>query len=133
MKNIFLFLLVLSVLSINLNGQTKGTRVDVLYFKAQLSCCQARSCNALETDVKKVVDENFKDKNVTFKVIKLTDPANDELVKKYNAKSQTVILVSEKKGKVKTIDSSDIVTAFVKDKDFETFQKNLKEKITQLL
>lgn len=133
MKNIFLSSLVLIVLSVSLFAQNKDTKVEILYFKAQLSCCQAKACNALGADVQKVIDNNFKNKNVSFREIKLNETANADLIKTYNAKSQTVVLISTKKGKTNSVDVSDIVSQYAKNNDFEAFQKKLTEKISQLL
>lgn len=133
MKTKVLSLVVLIAMSVSLIAQNKEAKVEVLYFKAQLACCKARACNALEGNVQKVVDDNFKDKNVSFKEIKLNDPANAELIKSYNAKSQTVVLVYTKKRKTSSADVSDIVAEYVKTNDFETFQKKLTEQINQLL
>lgn len=133
MKSKNLILVLFTLLSASVFAQNKETKVEVLYFKAQLTCCQARACNALEVDVQKVIDNNFKNKNVSFKEIKLNDPANADLIKAYNAKSQTVVLISTKKGKTNSTDVSDIVSEYAKNNDFEAFQKKLTEKINQLL
>ena len=122
-----------TLLSVSVFAQNKGTKVEVLYFKAQLACCQARACNTLEVDVQKVIDNNFKNNNVSFKEIKLNDSANSELIKTYNAKSQTVVLVATKKSKRISVDVSDIVSEYAKNSDFEVFQKKLSEQINQLL
>jgi len=133
MKTKVLSLVVLIAMSVSLIAQNKEAKVEVLYFKAQLACCKAKACNAVEGNVKKVVDDNFKDKNVSFREIKLNDPANAELIKSYNAKSQTVVLVYTKKRKTSSADVSDIVTEYVKTNDLEAFQKKLTEQINQLL
>ncbi len=133
MKSKNLVLVMFTLLSVSVFAQNKGTKVEVLYFKAQLTCCQARACNTLGADVQKVIDNNFKNKNVSFKEIKLNDPANADLIKTFNAKSQTVVLISTKKGKRISVDVSDIVSEYAKNNDFEVFQKKLSEKINQLL
>jgi hypothetical protein len=125
--------LIALIITVSALAQKNASSVEVLYFKAQLSCCQARACDALESDVKKIIDNNFKNKNVKFKEIKLNEPANNDIVKKYNAKSQIVILVSTKKGKITTTDVSDVVSEYVKNNDFNSFQKKVTDKINQLL
>ena len=45
----------------------KETSAVVLYFKADLACCKARACAAVENDVKTIVENNFKEGNVVFK------------------------------------------------------------------
>jgi|GEM_PF-6078478 len=49
------YLLAALFVSIGVFAQKKLVKVEVLYFKAQLSCCQDKTCNAIETDVKKIM------------------------------------------------------------------------------
>ena len=72
------------------NAQSSKSKIEIFYFKANLSCCKARACNALEADVKSVIEKHFPKENISFKVIKLEDEANKALIEKYNAKSQKV-------------------------------------------
>src|SRR5574344_80463 len=80
----------LSIAKIGLFAQKN--KVEVLYFKAQLSCCKAASCNKIENEIKDIIKKNFEGKAVGFKQVLLSDQANKALIEKYNAKSQTVIL-----------------------------------------
>ena len=130
MKRIII-LLALSIATVGLYAQ-KNT-VEVLYFKAQLACCKARACSLLEGDVKGVIEKNFAGKAVTFKQVALADEANRALVEKYNAKSQTVVLVSTKKKKETAVDVSDIVQKYARTGDKETFEKELTDKINAKL
>lgn len=75
-------------------------KAEFLYFKAKLSCCQARSCNALEGEIKKIIESNFKPEEVVFKTVLIDAPENKELVEKYQAKSQTCILIVNHKKNV---------------------------------
>lgn len=133
MKRKTFALLFLVALSIGLFAQGKKEVVEVLYFKAELACCKARACNALEADVQKVVETNFKDQNVAFKEIKLSDSANAELVQTYNAKSQTVVIVTTKKKKATSSDVSDVVASYSRTRDYAAFEKQLTEKINETL
>jgi hypothetical protein len=133
MKTRTLFIAILVLFSMGLSAQKKGTSVEVLYFKAQLACCQARSCSVLESDVQKVVETHFKDKNVKFKEVKLRDPESAELVKAHNARSQTVVLVATRKKKSQSVDITDLVAQYNRNKDFATFEKELCAKISALL
>jgi len=128
-KTVILF--VFSILTIGLYAQKNN--VQVFYFKTQLPCCKAAACNNLETEVKGVVEKNFKGKNVTFKQVPLADEANKTLVEKCNAKSQTVVLVATKKKKETTVDVSDIVRKYTRSGDKEAFEKELTDKIKELL
>mgnify|MGYP000853794113 CR=1 FL=1 len=107
--------------------------VEVLYFKAALPCCKAAACNNLEAEVKTIIEQNFAGKGVTFKQVPLADEANKALVEKHNAKSQTVVLVATKKKKETSIDVSDIVRKYARTNDKETFQKELTDKINEIL
>ena len=55
---------ILMTLTVLASSPKKG--VEVLYFKAQLSCCQARACNTLENDIKTLIAANFDTSKVTF-------------------------------------------------------------------
>jgi len=133
MKTRTFLIAMLVFVSLGLTAQKKGTSVEVLYFKAQLACCQARSCSALEADVQKVVETNFKDKNVKFKEVKLRDPQTADLVKAHNARSQTVVLVATRKKKSQSVDITELVAQYNRNKDFATFEKELCAKISALL
>jgi hypothetical protein len=129
-KAIILF--VFSIVTIGLYAQKNG--VQVLYFKAQPACCKAAACNNLEADVKGVVEKNFKGKKVTFKQVALADEANKALVEKCNAKAQTVVLlVTDKKKKETSVDVSDIVRKYTRSGDKAAFEKELTDKINEVL
>lgn len=48
----------------------------MLYFKAKQCACKTRACNALENQVKTLIEENFQDKNIVFKHVWLNDKDN---------------------------------------------------------
>jgi hypothetical protein len=127
MKKTGLFL----VASMLIGLATFAQKTEVLYFKADLACCQARACNALEGDVKAVVEKNFNGETVVFKEIKLADPNNKELIEKYNAKSQTVVIVTHKKKKETFVDVTDIVRNYSRFKNKEELEKNFVAKINE--
>jgi len=128
-KTIILF--AFSLLTIGLYAQKNN--VQVLYFKAQMACCKAASCNNLEAEIKGIIEKNFKGKNVTFKQVPLADEANKALVEKCNAKAQTVVLIATKKKKETTIDVSDIVRKYTRSGDKAAFEKELTDKINEQL
>jgi len=126
-------LLVFSIVTIGLYAQKSS--VEVLYFKARM-CCQAKTnaCNNLEAEIKGIIEKNFKGKNVTFKQIALADEANKALAEKCSAKSQTVVLVkTDKKKKETTVDVSEIVRRYARSNDKAAFEKELTDKINELL
>ena len=119
---------ILMTLTVLAASPKKG--VEVLYFKAQLSCCQARACNTLENDIKTLIAANFDASKVTFTEILLTDEKNKALIEQYKAKSQTVVVVNAKKKK--TMDVSDLVRTYLRNGDKATFEKELIQKIINL-
>jgi hypothetical protein len=114
-------------------GQSVKTSVEVLYFKANHACCKARACNALQADVDSVLIKYFPDKKVEFKVIRLADETNRDLVVKYNAKSQTVVIIKKKEKKEIATDVSSIVQEYAKTYDKKKFENEMKEKISASL
>lgn len=93
-----------------------------MYFKAELACCKARACAALENDLKTIVENNFTNGNVVFKEVKLSDPENASLVEQYKAQSQTVIIVVNKKKKFSSVDATNLVKDYVKSQDKAGFE-----------
>lgn len=124
MKKLSIIIIALFV-SLTAMSQSSTKKVEVLYFKAQLSCCQAKACNNLENTAKEIVTRNFSSDKVVFKTIIIADQANSELVKKYNAKSQTFIIVKNKK----SIDLSKDLAKFARDNDKEAFEKTVVSQI----
>ena len=98
----------------------------MLYFKSNLSYCQTKSGNNLESTIKEIVEENFSSQEVIFKTVAIADEANASLVAKYNAKSQTVVMVNTKKNK--SLDVSDIVRQYLRDGDKTVFSKSFGRK-----
>ena len=134
MKKIILISLVaLLAISGTLFAQSNKKSVEVLYFKANLACCKAKACNALEGNIKSIIDKNYPNGNVNFKVVKLADEANKEMVDKYKAQSQTVVIVSKKKKKEVSVDVSDLVNTYAKDNDQAKFEMALTAQINENL
>lgn len=130
-KNILLATLLLFFIPILTFGQ-KNT-IEVLYFKANLACCKARACNELQADVESVIKKYFVDKNIDFKVVRLADEANKSLIEKYNAKSQTVILVEKKNKTEKSTDLSAIVQNYSRDRNKQKFEEEMQKIIAEVL
>jgi TRAP-type C4-dicarboxylate transport system substrate-binding protein len=108
---------------VGLQISVSAQKSEVYYFKADLPCCQARACNSIEEEVKQIV--TAKGGEVEFKVVRLSDPANKELVDKYNAKSQTVVILSKNKKKEKVVDASDVVRQYARSGNKDQFEKDL--------
>ncbi len=120
MKKSFVFILLI-MLAFAGFSQKSATAV-VMYFKADLACCKARACAALENDIKTIVETNFTNGNVVFKEVKLSDPENASLVEQYKAQSQTVIIVVNKKKKFSSVDATSLVKNYVTNQDKEGFE-----------
>jgi len=129
MKKSILLLMIALFASSVLFAQTKTGIVELLYFKADLACCKARACNALEAEIKGVIEKNYPGKEVVFRQVKLSDQTNKPLVDKYNAHSQSVILVYKNKKKVRYLDISDLVQTYNVNKDLPAFENQLSAKI----
>lgn len=127
-KLLLISVTILMTLTVLAASPKKG--VEVLYFKAQLSCCQARACNTLENDIKTLIAANFDASKVTFTEVLLADTKNKALIEQYKAKSQTMVVVNAKKKK--TIDVSDLVRTYLRNGDKATFEKELIQKIKNL-
>lgn len=109
MKKVF-FLLSLCVV---ISSISLAQKAEFLYFKADLACCKAKSCNALEGDVKAIIEKNYPKGEVVFKTVKISDEANKELVAKHSAKSQTCILIVKTKKGDLTYDLSGLVKDYM--------------------
>lgn len=132
MKKTFVVLSLLLLVTAGLFAQNKNGVIEVLYFKANLACCQAKSCAVLENDIKAVVEKNFADQTVVFKEIKLADEASKEIIEKYKAQSQTVIIVKNTKKGEKSIDFSADVKAYRQSQNKEELEKSLLAKVAEI-
>lgn len=125
-------MLVMSLLTMSVAfGQKNAT--EVLYFKAQLACCKARACTALQTDVDSVLIKYFSKEKIALRVVALADEANKALIDKYNAQSQTVILVRTIKKKEFATDLTPIVQAYKQSNDKAKFEQEMKAKIEEVI
>ena len=115
-----------------LNAQTAKNRIEVLYFKANLACCKARSCNALEGDIQKIIAESYPDSSVVLTEVKLADSTNISLIEKYKAQSQTVVIVKKTKKNEFSTDVTEIVKGYVINQDKESLNKELIAKIGEI-
>jgi hypothetical protein len=103
--------------------QSLKNRTEIYFFRADVCNCQDMDCNYLVDEVKKLIEAKFSGKRVNFKEIKLDEESNAGLIKKYRARSQTVILVSYIKGKETSKDISQIVKEYAFSNDFPKFEK----------
>jgi hypothetical protein len=107
-------------------------KAEVLYFKANLPCCQATACDALQKEVQSVISKNFKKSEISLVVVKLADEANKSLIEKHNAKSQTLVL-ELKNNKKEAVDLSDILRAYLRNNDKKQLETAIVERIKQHL
>lgn len=106
-----------------------GQKAKVIYFKANLSCCQARACDQLESSIKSIVEKHFTSDEVGFHEVKLANKNNKSLVKKYNAKSQTVAVVNNDE----TLDISDLVATYQRSRSKKEAEQKIVDKIKSML
>ncbi len=132
MKKTFMLFAIIMLSGMLLSAQSAKNSIEVLYFKANLACCKARACNALESDIQNIISESYPDSSVVLTEIKLIDTTNNALIAKYNAQSQTVVIVKKKKKKEFSIDVSDIVKAYVQNQNKETLKQELMAKIEEI-
>ncbi len=116
-------LLAIALMMLVWGGSAFAQKMEVLYFKADLACCRAKACDALESDLKSIMESNFNDDNIEFTTVKISDAANKALVEKYNAGSQTVIVLTTQKGD--ETDITDVVRNYSRKRDKANFEKEL--------
>ena len=134
MRNIILlFVVALMTFSTSAYSQSNNKSIEILYFKAKQCACKAKTCNALESDVKSVIDKNFSDKNIEFKRIWLKDTLNKALIEKFNAKPQTIVMVEKKRKKETITDLTEIVHNYSIKRNKEEFEVELQAKIAENL
>ncbi len=134
MKKIpFLLLLSFMIMTTSFSAKDNKTVIEVLYFKANLACCKAKACNSLEAKVKEIVEKTWTDGSVTFRQVRLSDTTNTDLIKKYNAQSQTLILVKSSKKKSTSVDVSGILQDYAKTNDTQKFETELTARINELI
>ncbi len=115
-------------------GTSFGQKAELLYFKANLSCCRGRACDQLENNLKSIIENNFSNDEITFRRVKIANKQNKALVSKYDAKSQTVIIVVDRMiGKDKTLDISDMVARYQRSRDKKAVEKEIVDKIKSVL
>jgi len=122
MKKQIVILIIALLAGTSVFAQSNKKSIEVLYFKANLACCKAKACNALEADIQALIQKNFSDGSVVFKEMKLADDSNKVCVEKFKAQSQTVVLVKKKGKKELNNDVSDIVKQYLLDKNMEQFE-----------
>ena len=134
MRNVvLLFVVALMIFSGTAYSQSSNKSIEILYFKAKQCACKAKTCNALESDIKSVIDKNFSDKNMEFKRVWLKDTLNKALIEKFNAKPQTLVMVEKKRKKETITDLTEIVYNYSKNRDKEEFEVELQAKIEENL
>lgn len=133
MKKVSLILLFIFISATAILGQNSKGKAEVLYFKANLACCKAKACQLLENDIKIIIEKNYPQGNVVFREIKIADEINKEIVDKYKAGSQTVILVYKKKKKENFVNLSDIVKKYQSSQNREELEKELLAKINETI
>lgn len=132
MRNPILLLTILMFAALTTIAQSKKTSIEVLYFKANLCACKARVCTVVGGDIKTIVEKCYPDSSVKFREVAIADEKNKEMVTKYNAQSQSLIIVNKKKKKENFLDISDVVKGYAQKQDKVALEQELKSKIVEL-
>jgi len=132
MKNPLILLTIALLSVVMVSAQSNKKKTEVLYFKANLCACKARVCTAIGNDIKTIIEKYYPDSSVKFREVKLTDEENNEMVTKYKARSQSLIIVKQKRKKEFFVDVSDIVQAYGQNQDKVVFEKTLQLKINEI-
>ncbi len=130
-KNIVLFSFIM-LTSVVLLAQSGKSKIEVLYFKANLCGCKAKVCAQAGADIQTILIKNFADSSVVFREVKLADEANKTLVEKYKAQSQTLVLVKTTKKKEVSLDITDLVKAYSQSGDKTVLETALLEKVNEI-
>ncbi len=125
MKRLFALIFFVTGIITMANAQ----KVEMLFFRGELTCCAARACNALEEDLKELIRTKFPNGSVVYRTIGLTDESNAELVKRFNAKNQTVVVVKGSSYE----DLTGIVAAYSRNKNKPLLENEVAEKINKIL
>ena len=126
-------ILAIFVMTLLAGLSASAQKAEVMYFKAELACCMARACDAVETDVKAVIESNFNNGDVKFSSVRISDEANKALVEKHNARSQSVVIVAKDKNSETVVDVSDIVRNYSRSRDRATLEKDLLAKVSECI
>ncbi len=127
MKKVFVIVLMTVVLGITASAQ----KMEVLYFKADLACCRAKACDDMESVLRSIIENKFKEDNITFTSVRISDTGNKELVKKFNAGSQTVVLVTTRGNNQTSTDLSDVVKTYSRSRNKVVFEQDVLARITE--
>jgi hypothetical protein len=134
MKQISFFMMVaLIAISTAAFSQSKDKTVEVLYFKAKQCACKTRVCDALEGQIKTLIEKDFPGENIEFKRVWLNDKENATLIEKYNAKAQTVVMVNTKRNKELATDLTETIKNLAVKVKTETAEIELKTLIAENL
>lgn len=134
MKQIsFFMMMALIAISTAAFSQSKNKSVEVLYFKAKQCACKTRVCDALEGQIKTLIEKDFPGENIEFKRVWLNDKENTALIEKYQAKPQTVVLVKTKRKKEWSTDLTQQVKNLTVRGKTETAETELKTLIAENL
>jgi hypothetical protein len=134
MKRISLLMMIAVVVVTTMAfSQSKNKSVEVLYFKARQCACKTRACNALENQVRSIIDQDFPDKNIEFKQVWLDDKKSAAIIEKYHATGQTVVMVRTKRKKEWSTDLTEPVKNLTVTGKSATAKAELKKLIDENL
>ncbi len=114
------------ILILSLSLSTLAQKAEVLYFKDVIPvCCMARSCDNLEATIKKIVEDNFSQDKVLFRVVRIRHEDNKDLVEQLNPRSQSVFITDLSNKNVESIDADATVRNYTRTRDLKTLESEL--------
>lgn len=123
-------LLFLVITGLLFSGQLHSQNVEVLYFRADLGCCQARACQFFSGQVKEAVEQNYDNNKVAFRVVRISNPDNSDLVQEHNARSMSLVVVNTANGKSE--DVSEAMAEYRRNRDMDKLEEALINAINQV-
>lgn len=107
--------------------------VEVIYFHAKQRC---KTCIAIEQETKQLIDSAFSDKmaekEIVFKVIDLSDEANETLSEKYRVTFSTLLVIDINNSNENVNDLTQFAFANARNNP-DVFKSELRQIITEAL
>jgi hypothetical protein len=127
MKNIITLAFMALIMAFTASAQ----KMEILYFKADMACCRAAACDALENEIKNIFESHFKNADIQFKSVRISDASNKALVEKYNAGSQTVVVVTTQRRNEISTDITDLIRTYSRSRNKANLETELTARLAE--
>jgi thioredoxin-related protein len=122
-----------STANANQLAQNPNLKLQIYYFHATHRC---KTCNSIENNVKKVLDDNYKEQMakgiINLKVLCVDDEANKALAEKYEAAGASLHLVKIENGVEKDNDLTDFAFSY-SNVEPDLFLKGMKDTVQSII